>query len=130
LQANAVYSGQLELEATMVGKLKKSMEDCIVKMSTKRGGETGRTYRYEPGNGTSYLIKIGDLSPSECEIFNAEEGSVLATVSTVGGNYVSYPLMPGGYLAASYVQEKFRLPTVDNKVITEFLGYLLNRPVG
>jgi hypothetical protein len=118
----------------MVGKLKKSMEDCIVKMSTKRGGETGRTYRFEPGNGTSYLVKIGELEPSESEIFNAEAGSVLVTVSAMGGgsrNYVSYPLMPGnGYLASSYVKEKFGLPAADTKVITEFLGFLLDRPVG
>lgn len=111
--------------------VKKTLAASITKQSTCRaGGNHHRTYVFEPGNRTKYIVRTSVLSPSECEILNAPADAVLVTVG-IGGTYTSYPFsMAGGYISYAYLRAKLGLGIVDTKALAPMLGHLLNCVVG
>jgi hypothetical protein len=111
-------------------RTKKSVEAGITIDQREYGT---RFVEYQPGNGTRYQMFLVETS-----VFPREANDAIGLDPTDGGVVVAFPLggyktltlAKYGYLARSYVAEKIGS---DNKsdvaVLTELLGFLLNRKV-
>jgi hypothetical protein len=84
---------------------------------------------YQPGNGTRYTLQIVDYTGT-----NALNPLVARAMDDMGfgGNYTVASMCdgkgtvmtvrPGGFLAASYVQEKLRVCEADARVLAEIIA--------
>lgn len=87
-----------------------------------KGGK-GHSFRYEPGNGSSYIVRITRIDPAECKILNCSPHSIMFTIGT-GKVFTSYPIQFGGTFTPGYIAGVFNLDMSDAEALTPFVAQL------
>lgn len=81
---------------------------------------------YEPGNMTRYVLTFSEVPPESCRLLAVDPGA--AIVSDINRR-TSYVFQPEGLLLFNYVGDKLSRREPDAVVITELIGFIMNRPV-